>query len=370
MASEGRNESAPPKSGAGRRASILAGRRLQLRTLKARVVAGAVAAGLAITLSGALVLGRAAFAVRDLERNQYAGMASETRMRLDRLANRDRARLIEAAYADPFYEQVGRGIAPPDSMIRPSFADRFPAQYGDRFLAVYDLSGKALYRWTDESLPDIEARVATNALFRMLDNREPTIGLIRSGSDLYWVGGAPILPTNFTDQSQPIRGYVVVAQRFNVGAIAPGSGDRSARLELAPLTSQRSPFQTRVDAAAGSRDSVRVTFSLPDVFAQQTTLATLTTGRAEYRTVEGTLWWLFAAAALGAAAIAGALYGAARRVVIEPVSRLASAMVPSQSSPFPSLIGSVSTAKEWGRVTAPSIAFLPTPEAARIGSTA
>lgn len=348
---QARTETTPsngPKSDAGRPTTLR--RRFQLRTLRDRVLVAVVVTGLAIALGGALLLGRAALAVRDLERNQYAGMASETRMRLDRLVNRDRSRLIEAAYSDPLYALVGRGPAPPDSMIHPPFRDQFPSQFGDRFVAVYDLGGKALYRWTDESLPDIEKFVAGNALFRMLDNREPTIGLLRNGDELYWVGGVPVLPTNFTDQSQPIRGYVVVAQRFNPATLAPGSGDRSARFELAPLANLKTPFQTRVDAAGG-RDSVRVTFSLPDVFAQQTTLATLTTGRAEYRTIESTLRWLMLAVLIGAVGIAGGLFVTARRVIVEPVSRLSAAMVPSQNSPFPSLIGSVSTAKEWNRLT-------------------
>ncbi len=351
MAQEARTETAPPtpsKSEAKRPANLR--RRFQLRTLRDRLVAAVVVTGVTIALGAAFLLGRAALAVRDLERNQYAGMASETRMRLDRLVNRDRSRLIEAAYSDQLYAQVGRGIAPPDSMIHPPFGNQFPSQFGDRFIAVYDLAGKALYRWTDESLPDVEHLVTGNALFRMLDNREPTIGLVRNGEELYWVGGVPVLPTNFTDQTQPIRGYLVVAQRFNPATLAPGTGDRSARFELAPLANLKTPFQTRVDAA-GSRDSVRVTFSLPDVFAQQTTLATLTTGRAEYRTIESTLRWLMLAAVIGAAGIAGGLFVAARRFLVEPVSRLSAAMVPSQNNPFPSLIGSVSTAKEWNRLT-------------------
>ncbi len=351
MAAEARTEATPPKGAkSGPARPGITRRRLQLRTLRDRALAVVVATGGVVALGGALLLGRATLAVRDLESNQYAGMASETRIRFERMANRDRVRLIEAAYSDPFYEQVGRGPAAPDSMIRPSFGERFPAQFGDRFIAVYDLAGKALYRWADESLPNVEPLVATNALFRMLDNREPTIGLIRNGNDLYWVGGAPVLPTNFTDQSQPIRGYVVVAKRFPAAAVAPGSGDRAARLELTALVGSGSPLQTRVDGGA-SRDSVRVTFSLPDILARQTTLATLTTGRGEYRTIESTLRWLMLAALLGAAGIAVTLFVVAGRWLVAPVSRLAAAMVPSQNSPFPSLIGSVSTAKEWNRLT-------------------
>ena len=350
MAAEARTEATPPKGSKAVARPAITRLRFQLRTLRDRTVAAVVATGLAVALGGVLLLGRAGLAVRNLERNQYAAMAAESRIRLDRLVNRDRSRLIEAAYSDPFYEQVHRGAAPPDSMIRPAFVDRFPAQFGDRFVAVYDLAGNVLYRWADESLPQVEKLLATPALFRMLDNREPTIGLVRNGDDLYWVGGVPVLPTNFTDQSQPIRGYLVVAQRFNPANLAPGTGDRSARLELTPLDNPKSPFQTRVDAGS-SRDSVRVTFSLSDVFAQQTTLATLTTGRAEYRSVDSTIRWLMLAGLLGAIGIAAALFVVARRWLVEPVSRVSAALVPSQNNPFPSLIGSVSTAKEWNRLT-------------------
>ena len=118
-------------------------------------------------------------------------------------------------------------------------------------------------------------------LFRTLDNREPTIGVIRDGARLIWVAGAPILPTNYADASQPIRGYLVVAQPFNPALMAPSAGERGGRIEVAAMDPPKQPFRTRIETLRG--DSVRIDFSIPDVFAQQNTLASLTTGRGEFQ---------------------------------------------------------------------------------------
>src|SRR5690242_11131063 len=100
-------------------------RAARLSSLRSRVTAGVAVAAFALAVITALVIGRAAFAVRDLERSQYAGMATETRFRLERLASRDRTRLMDVAFSDALYQLVNRGAAPPDSFIRPPFVERF-----------------------------------------------------------------------------------------------------------------------------------------------------------------------------------------------------------------------------------------------------
>lgn len=323
---------------------------VRFTTLKARTTAGIVIAGAVVAVAGMLLIGRAAMAVRDLERSQYASIATEARLRLERMASRDRNRLMDASFSDAIYESVAKGPALPDSMIRPAFAERFPAQYGDRYVAVFDLTGRRLYGWTADGVGEIEKFAATNALFRILDNREPAIGLLRAGDKLFWVGGAPILPTNYADANAPIRGYLVVAQPFNQAAVAPSGTDRSGRLELSPMDSPREPFRTRVDAGA-TRDSVRVTFALADVFAQQTTRAVLTTSRAEFRAAESTLWGLALAALIGSALLAAIGWFAARRWFLDPTTKLTTSLAPVHQGHVPALIPTIVSAKEWTNLT-------------------
>ncbi len=338
------------KTGAGR--AVVPARRggPRLATLKARLAAGVGALGLVMVLISALVLGRASSAVRELERSQYAGIATETRIRLDRLVGRDRTRLMDAGFADGLYALVGKGIAPPDSFIRPNFAERFAAQYGDRFIGVFDLSGTRLFAWSDPTTPGLEAVAASNPLFRILDNREPAVGLIRRGDQLYWVAGVPILPTNYTDAAQPIRGYLVVAQPFNQTAIAPAAADRSGRLELNAFDAPKAPFRTRV-VDASTKDSVRVEFTLPDIFAEQNTLAGLTTSRSEFRLVESRIFTATVIALLAIVALTAAAWVLAMKWLVGPTTRLAEILTPVQQGQVPGLVGSVSPATEWTLIT-------------------
>lgn len=337
------------KTGAGR--PVVASRRgPRLATLKARLAAGVAVLGVVMLLVSALILGRAGSAVRELERSQYAGIATETRIRLDRLVGRDRTRLMEAGFADGLYALVGKGIAPPDSFIRPDFAERFAAQFGDRFIGVYDLAGTRLFAWSDPAAPGLEAVAASNPLFRILDNREPAVGLIRRGERLYWVAGVPILPTNYTDAAQPIRGYLVVAQPFNQTAIAPAAADRSGRLELNPFDAPKSPFRTRV-VDASTQDSVRVEFTLPDIFAEQNTLAALTTSRSEFRLVESRILTAAVIALLAVIALTAAAWVLAMKWLVGPTTRLAEILTPVQQGQVPGLVGSVSPATEWTVIT-------------------
>ncbi|MEZ4455087.1 MAG: hypothetical protein R2882_00860 [Gemmatimonadales bacterium] len=58
----------------------------------ATAVAIAVAAMVLVSLA---VAGQTALAFRNLERRRYAGLAAESKLRLDRLIERDRARMME-----------------------------------------------------------------------------------------------------------------------------------------------------------------------------------------------------------------------------------------------------------------------------------
>ena len=339
------NDLRPPRANGGK--SVTAGRqpRFQLTTLGAKTAAAIVIGATAVLVVGGILLARASSAIRDLERSQYAGIAAEARGRLDRLVGRDRNRMMDAAFSDGLYELLARGAAPPDSFIRPAFADQFPAQYGDRFVAIYDLSGRRLYSWTDSGHSQLET-VANNPLFRILDNREPAVGLVRHGEQLFWVAGAPILPTNYTAANQPIRGYLVVAQPFNPGVIAPATSGRPGRVELAALVPAKEAFRTRVGPAA-TRDSARVEFALADIFAQQSTLAAITTSRTEFSLLESRLLSLALFGILAIAALAAAGYLAVIRFLVAPVGRLSQALTPVHTGQTPGLIGSIAAAAEW-----------------------
>jgi PAS domain-containing protein/HPt (histidine-containing phosphotransfer) domain-containing protein len=305
--------------------------------------------GLLTALLIAFFLQRASSAVAELERGNYSQLATDARVRFDRLASRDRSRLIEAAFSDELYALIQKGPAAPDSFVRPAFAARFGGQFGDRLVALYGLSGRPLFLAADPAVSGLARAVANNALFRMLDNREPTVGLVRAGPDLYWVGGAPILPTNYADATQPIRGYLVVAQPFTPSSLSPGAGERAGRMELSELRTTSSPFRTRVESSAG--DSVRIEFALTDIFAQQTTLATLVTSRAEFRRVEGTLRTLTLLGVLFAAVLAAAGWFVASRTLVTPAVKMSAALAPVHSGQVPSLITASSAAAEWSMLT-------------------
>jgi PAS domain-containing protein/HPt (histidine-containing phosphotransfer) domain-containing protein len=321
-----------------------------LATLRAKVTAGIIGGAAVVLVLAGLIVGGAARAVRNLERNQYAAMATEARVRLDRLSARDRTRLMDAAFSDALYELAARGAAPPDSFIRPTFADRFVTQYGDRFIGIYDLNATRLFVWSDQANSALERIAAANALFRILDNREPTVGLVRQGDRLYWVAGAPILPTNYTNAAQPIRGYLVAAQPFNPTTIAPSAGGGNGRLDLARFDAQKQPFTTRVSPAS-TDDSVRIEFVLTDVFAQQNTLATVTASRSEFIRVESRMAWVMALAALGVIGLSVAAWFGATKWLVEPTSRLAQALAPVHAGQTPTLVAPVSSATEWTTVT-------------------
>ncbi|MEZ4455086.1 MAG: hypothetical protein R2882_00855 [Gemmatimonadales bacterium] len=76
-----------------------------------------------------------------------------------------------------------------------------------------------------------------------------------------------------------------MAQPFAPGMIAPALVERAGRLELMATAPGSSPFVTRVDRAS-SADSSRISYAVADIFAQQTTLATATVSRAEFRGAE------------------------------------------------------------------------------------
>ncbi len=352
MASDGprtrENDSRPPRQGGGKPPTAARRSRIQFATLGGKTAAAIGVWALAVLVVGGLLLAKASGSIRDLERSEYAGMAADARVRFDRLVGRDRNRLMDAAFSDGLYELMARGAAPPDSFIRPAFTEQFPAQYGDRFVAIYDLGGRRLYAWTDPGQAELET-VAGNPLFRVLDNREPAIGLVRRGEKLYWVAGAPILPTNYTAPDQPIRGYLVVAQPFNPSLVAPAGGSRSGRVEISALEPAKEAFRTRVGPAA-TRDSVRVEFALADIFAQQNTIAAITTSRTEFRLLEGKLVVLAGLGILAIAALAGAGYWAANRFLVAPVARLSQVLAPVHSGQTPGLIGSIGTATEWVNV--------------------
>ncbi len=339
------SDSRQPRAGGGK--SLPTGRqsRFHLSTLGAKTAAAIGIGAAAVLVVGGMLLARTGGAVRDLERSQYAGIAADARVRLDRLAGRDHNRMMGVAFSDGLYELLARGAVPPDSFIRPAFAQQFPAQYGDRFVAIYDLGGHRLYAWTDAGQAQLEA-VATNPLFRVLDNREPAVGFVRQGEKLFWVAGAPVLPTNYTAPDQPIRGYVVVAQPFNPGLVAPAT---NGRVELAALKLAKEAFQTRVGPAS-TRDSIRVEFALPDIFAQQNTVAAITTSRTEFSLLENRLLWLAVIGILAIVALAGAGYVAATRFLVAPVARLSRALAPVHLGQTPGLIGSIAPAAEWTNV--------------------
>ena len=318
--------------------------------ISARNSMAVAVATVAMLLITAVVLARAASSVRSLERAQYAGTATEAKRRLERLATRDRARLAEVGFSDQLYDLVGKNPVPSDSAIRPAFANRFVSLLGDRFVGIFDLSGKRLFRRIESGYAGLDSIAATNSFFRILDNGEPSVGMVRRGNQFYWVGGVPILPTDRTTGSQPIRGYLVVAQPFQPSWVSPTAVERGGRLELTATEATKLPFPTRVDPGT-TRDSARITFSLADIYAQQTSLATATVTRTDFLGAERRLLWIGLMTATVLLALGAATYLATQRLVVRPTETLARALAPAQTGQLPALVGAVSPAAEWTTVT-------------------
>ncbi len=309
------------------------------------VVTVVVAIALILAALSSLVYWRASSAITDLERSEYARLAGDVRNRVDRLIGRDKARLADVAFSDGLYQAIDHLTTKPDSGYQPPFADWFPRLFGDRFVSIYDLSGHHLYRWNDVAAEQLEQSAVTNAIFRMLDNREATAGLVRQGERLYWVTGAPILPRD-RDPSRPIEGYVLAAQPFRLSLLGLGPGDVANNLTLTGIDAARTAFPTEVESVAGG-DSVRVRFTLGDIFAVQNTRADIVAGRAPFQRAQRHLLFLLVASFVGIAGLAFAGISLGRRWIVSPVERLASALKPVHDGELPSPLPSLSPVPEW-----------------------
>src|SRR5262245_58271785 len=177
--------------------------RVDRSSMRSLIIFGISAAVAGLILVWVIAHWRMSAAVTRLEGAQYGRLAIEAGVRIDELASRDRSRLKEAAFSDELYQTLERGPAPPDSFIRPYFAEWFPRIYGYQFVVLYDLQGHRLFVRSDGE-QDLEPTAVTNGLLRVLDNREPAAGFIRNGAQVYWVAGVPVLPTDYRDQAQPI----------------------------------------------------------------------------------------------------------------------------------------------------------------------
>jgi len=71
---------------------------------------------------------------------------------------------------------------------------------------------------------------------------------------LFWVTGAPILPRNYGDPSQPIRGYLLAAQPFRLALLGLGPGDVANSLTFTGIDASREAFPTQVEEASGGAD--------------------------------------------------------------------------------------------------------------------
>ncbi len=348
MPQENANSSREPRPATASRRSGVRSGRPKLTSLRARVILGTVIGALLLVAAGALVVSRAAGAIRSLERGRYISLAADARTRLEQLEGRDHTRLMEVAFSDLLYAMAEKGPVASDSFIRPAFAERFLTQYRDPYLGIYDPSGKRIFAAGRTAEADLAQVAGSNVFFRMLDNRSPEIGLIRQGNRLYWIGGAPILPAAYTDASRPIRGYLVVVRPFDPTVLTSGT-DRTGTPAVEPLTPPRPAFQPRVDT--DGRDSARIQFALTDLFAQQTTLATVTASRAEYIAAERRV---ALAAVFGVVLIllaAAAAWAAMMRWLVTPAATLARSVGGSSGSAPGSLITAPSNAAEWRLVT-------------------
>jgi signal transduction histidine kinase/HPt (histidine-containing phosphotransfer) domain-containing protein len=338
--------SRPAAAGRTGRGTVVGFDRASLRFGVAVAVAGL---SLALLLAGAIAHWRLSHAVTELERSQDGRLASETRRRVERLVSRDRSRLEEAAFSDDLYALIQRGPAPPDSFVHPAFADWFPRLYGDQFIGLYALDGSPLFVWS-QGERDFASVAVTNPLLRMLDNREPTAGLVRRGDQLYWVAGVPVLPTNYRDPSQPIRGYLVVAQPFGAETLANLTGGQPFQIRLHPISPSKTPFRSDV-ASTARGDSAIVRFALADVFAQENTLVELIVSRAEFQGVGRSFGFVALIGGLLLAGFAALAWWAARRWVIAPASEVTIALQPVHNGQLPALVAAPVPASEWVGMT-------------------
>jgi PAS domain-containing protein/HPt (histidine-containing phosphotransfer) domain-containing protein len=337
------------QSRASRPAAVANSRRwFSLRGLSvAQATTGLVVGALAVlAILAALAHWRAGAAIAEVERASYDRLVRGARDRLDRLAARDRRRVAEVAFSDELYATLERLALKPDSGFRPGFAAWFPRAFEDRFVGVYDLQGTPLFRWNAPGADGLEAAAVSNALFHVLDNREPTAGMVRNAEELVWVAGAPILPSGFTDPSRPIRGYVIAARPFAGEALEVAVAGGRAIPQLARVASPAPTPETTADATAGG-DSVVVRYALSDVFAEPNTRADLALSRTEFRAAEARLRTILVAGLVALTGLAGAGWWLAQRWVAGPVKRLAKALAPVHEGQTPALLGPLAPQAEW-----------------------
>src|SRR5437867_3971530 len=107
------------------------------------------------------VFWRISAALAEAEAARYTQLAADVHARLDQLQSRDRERLVGAAFSNELYELTGRGPAARDSMIHPAFTEAFARQHGDRFIGIYDLTGRRLFAWSDPASGLVESEVVS-----------------------------------------------------------------------------------------------------------------------------------------------------------------------------------------------------------------
>lgn len=303
-------------------------------TLAAAILAAAAVGAVLWLREGALAGFRAA------ETAQLRGVAEQVDHRLRELEREERGRLWAMGLRDEAYALLNLPAdRRRDTTLARAFLGALPAQHGYRFVAVYGVDGTPRVRWVDPRWEDPTPAIAISAVFRMLDSREPTAGVLRTRRELLLVGGTPILPAN--PGSSRIRGYLVVAQPFGPAQELGLLGELRSGARLEPLEPGREPYGVRIATTVG--DSVTVRFALADLFAQQTTLVTFTTSRGAWSGAERRLTARFAVVVAGLLAAGLLVVLLVYRDLLVPLRRLAEAA--------PGVLPAVSQAEEWQAVT-------------------
>ncbi|MGE0554217.1 MAG: Hpt domain-containing protein [Gemmatimonadales bacterium] len=302
-----------------------------------------VAAAVGLILLAGFASWRAKGAVTELERTQSARLASQLRDRLEQLTTRSEARLRDVAFSDALYADLGRLAERPDTTYRPSFVERLVWSGGERFVGLYTLEGRNVFRWSAASV-GIDSSVVSNPIFRILDNGEPAAGLLWREGRLYWVAGAPVLPAGGS-RTGPIRGYLVTARPLSGGDLAGDFGG-APRVELTEQPASREPSRTSIASFAGG-DSIRVDFAVADLFAEQNTLASVRSDRAAFRAVESNFQLLLLFTLLAIAGLTLGGWWLTNRWLVRPVTRFAAALAPAQAGHTPAMLTAPASGPEW-----------------------
>jgi signal transduction histidine kinase/CheY-like chemotaxis protein/HPt (histidine-containing phosphotransfer) domain-containing protein len=247
---------------------------------------------------------------------------------LQRQFETDRLRLEAGAWWDQTYRHTGRGrFSTQDSFLRENFLDRYPRQYGDRFIGWWDEAGALRLVWHAEGEARLDQALAESGALAQVARWGSLAGLIQLQGRAYLLTAAQILPNGGPPGGAPPHGLLATLRPVE-GALARSLSERlqqEVRLRPRAATDRGLWYEGGWAVVAGG-DTAVARFPVMDVFGRPSLVMELRTPRDVLARLETWLRRsLLLVAALGAALLV-LLAVAARRLLLVPAGRIAAAL--------------------------------------------